>query len=108
MTKIDDFKKLVINAAEQLAKTQFGELPDQMKSDVQSYLDATIDDIERWTTLLAERRITEKDFSDLVHSSQELAEMVKLTQAGITLTRLERFRSGLIQIVVDSALKTLI
>jgi hypothetical protein len=59
--------------------------------------------LERWTTLLAIGKITGQDFSDLVQAKKALAELHALTQAGVVVIKLVRFRSGIINLIVETA-----
>jgi hypothetical protein len=63
------------------------------------------EDLQRWTVLLAQGHIVEQDFSDLVQAKKALAEIHMLRQAGIAMIKLERFRTGFINLVIDTAFK---
>jgi len=105
MSKFDDFVAGVKDGAQGLAENLFKEFKDSAVDDTQAFLKKADTDLQRWTRLLAAKKINEQDFSDLVHAKKALAEMHALTKAGIALTKLERFRSGLIDLVVDTAFK---
>ena len=105
MSKFDDFLDAVLNGTKDLAKQLFNGFEEDAKADAKDFLEKSKADLERWTSLLAKKKITERDFSDLVHAKKALAEIHALTLAGVALTRLERFRSGLIDLVIDSAFK---
>jgi hypothetical protein len=47
--------------------------------------------------------MSKREFQDLVKGEKDLAKLHALTEAGIATARLERFRSGLITLVIDSA-----
>ncbi len=103
MTKADEFSNAVRKGAKDLAKNSFGEFVDEAAKDAQAFLDKAQSDLQRWTKLLANGKLTEQDFRDLVQAKKALAEIRALTQAGVTLTKIERFRSDLINLVIDSA-----
>jgi hypothetical protein len=103
MSKFDDFVNGVLDGAKGLAKDLFDGFENDAKSDAQAFVKKAKADLQRWTELLAAQQITERDFSDLVHAKKALAELHALTVAGVALTRLERFRSGLIDLVIDTA-----
>jgi len=105
MSKFDDFVDVVLSGAKDLAKEVFDGLEDNAKVDAKAFLDKAKSDLKRWTELLAAKEITERDFADLVKAKKALAEIHGLTQAGVALARLERFRSGLIDLVIDTAFK---
>jgi hypothetical protein len=108
MSKFDDFVEAVLGGAKDLAKEVFDGLEDNAKADAKAFLDKAESDLKRWTKLLAVKEITERDFSDLVQAKKALAEIHALTQAGVALVRLERFRSGLIDLVIDTAFEVFI
>jgi hypothetical protein len=101
--KFDDFINAVTEGAKDLAKDIFNGFENQAKEDVKAFANKAEADLKRWTKLLAEKKLTEQDFGDLVQAKKALAEIHALTQAGIALTKLERFRSGLINLVIDKA-----
>lgn len=103
MSKFDDLSNAVLKGAKDLAKKNFGGFVDETAKDTQAFLDKAQADLQRWTKLLANGKLTKEDFRDLVQAKKALAEIRALTQAGVTLTKLERFRSDLINLVVDSA-----
>lgn len=102
-TKFDDFVEAVLEGAKELAKEIFNGFEGQAKEDAKAFVTKAKTDLKRWTKLLADKKLTEQDFGDLVQAKKALAEIHALTQAGIVLTKLERFRSGLINLVIDKA-----
>lgn len=108
MSKYDEFVEAVLGGAKDLARQVFDGLEDNARADAKSFLEKTEADLKCWTRLLSLREITERDFADLVHAKKALAEIHALTQAGVALIRLERFRSGLIDLVIDTAFKVFI
>jgi hypothetical protein len=108
MSKFDEFVEAVLSGSKDLAKNIFDGFEENAKEDANAFLKKAEVDLKRWTKLLAAKKLTERDFSDLVHAKKALAEIHALTQAGVALTRLERFRSGLIDLVIDTAFKVFI
>jgi hypothetical protein len=103
MSKFNEFSDTVLKGAKGLAKNSFGGFVDETAKDTQAFLDKVQADLQRWTKLLANGKLTKEDFRDLVQAKKALAEIRALTQAGITLVKIERFRSDLINLVIDSA-----
>jgi hypothetical protein len=101
--KFDDFVDAVLKGTEGLAKHIFNGFETQAKEDAKAFIKKTEIDLRRWIKLLVEKKITEQDFGDLVQAKKALAEIHALTQAGIALTKLERFRNDLINLVIDKA-----
>jgi hypothetical protein len=108
MTKFSDFTDAVLNDAKHLAKDIFDGFEDQAAEIAEGFLNKTQADVKRWSRLLAEGKLTEQDFGDLLAAKKALAEMHALTLAGIALTKIERFRSGLIDSVIDRAFAILL
>jgi len=103
MSKFDEFVDAVIGGSKDLAKQIFNGFEENAKADTSVFLAKAEDDLRRWTKLLVAKDLTEQDFADLVRAKKALAEIHSLTQAGIALTNLERFRAGLINLVIDKA-----
>jgi len=105
MSKFDEFIQQVLSGSMDLAKNIFNGFVDLAKADSKDFLVKAEADLKRWADLLASKDITERDFADLVHAKKALAEIHALTQAGVALADLERFRSGLVDLVIDTAFK---
>lgn len=103
MAKFDDFLAGIKDGSKVLAKEVFAGFEAQAREDASAFLEKAQDDLRRWTLLLAEGSLTEQDFSDLVQAKKALAEMHALRQTGVALTKVERFRSGFITLVIDTA-----
>lgn len=105
MATFREFMKALEEGVEKLAREMFDGLEADALADTKAFLGKTKKDLQRWTKLLAARQLTHQDFRDLVKAKAALAEMHALTQAGIVLTKLERFRTGLVDLVIDTAFK---
>jgi hypothetical protein len=105
MSNFDEFIKSVKEGSKALAKEVFDGFEQEASEDAKAFLDKSKVDLQRWTKLLANSELNEQDFSDLVQAKKALAEIHALRQAGVALTKLERFRSGLINLIIDSAYK---
>lgn len=73
--------------------------------DGRTFLEKTKSDLERWTKMLAEGRLTRDDFEWLVKGKKDLAELNALKQEGLAQVALDRFVNGLIDTVVSTAFK---
>ena len=106
MSKFDDFKNAIVDGAQALATSTLSGLGAQAGSDARDFLRRTDAKLERWTKMLAKGDLTKLEFKTLVESQEGLAALNALTQAGIAAAALQRFRDGLIDLVVKSAVKT--
>jgi len=98
-----EFEKAIVEGVKQLAKDTVGDFLDSAQDDAKEFLDSIKNDLEKWTKMLINDEITKEDYKDLVEAKQALAEIRALTQAGIAATKIERFRSGLINLVTNTA-----
>jgi hypothetical protein len=106
MSDFDDFTHGVLSGAEDLAKNTLHGFINDARNDAQSFLDKAKADLQRWTKMLAKQQLSQAEFCDLVRGQAALAEMHALTEAGIALARIQQFRDGLIDLVIDTAFKT--
>lgn len=103
MSQFNDFTESVKEGAKELAREVFGDFEHEAKEDVEAFLERSKEDLQRWTKLLAHGELSQQEFRDLVEAKKSLAEIHLLTQQGVALTKLERFKNGLTDLVVDSA-----
>ena len=87
---------------EEVAKIFLRHYTKQAVKDGKKFLDETKENLKRWTVLLVEKRITTADFEWLVLSQKDLAHMVALKQAGLSLIRIDQFRNSLLNLIVDT------
>lgn len=103
MANFEDFIDALKEGTKELARETLDGFEDQAKQDAANFVEKSKEDLKRWTKLLAQGDINEQDFSDLVLAKKALAEMFALREAGLTLIKLEKFRKGFINLVVDTA-----
>ena len=101
----DEFVDMFLSGAKELAKQVFDGFEDNAKADARAFVDKTEADLKRWAKLLADGELSKDEFENLVRAKKALAEIHELTQAGVALTKIERFRSGLVDLAIDSAFK---
>ncbi len=77
----------------------------QASADGQAFLDAQKANLRKWTSQLASGDLSKDDFTDLVEGVKDLAELVALKQAGLAAVKLDQFRTGLVNLVIDTAFK---
>ena len=105
MATFDDYVKELRKGFKLLAQELVGGFQADALSDMNAFLKKSERDLKRWTRRLAAGEITKQDFIDLVQAQKALAEMHKLTKAGVAAAKLEVFRSGLISLVINTAVK---
>jgi len=75
------------------------------RRDVEAFLAKTREDVKRWTELLAVGALTREDFEWLVVGRRDLAELAALKRRGLGKAALERFRDGLVKLLVAAAFR---
>lgn len=98
----EDIFKTLKQKVEELAKMFLQHYTKQAVKDGKKFLEETKENLKRWTNLLMENRLTTQDFEWLVLSQKDLAEMVTLKQAGLSIIRIQQFRDSLLNLVVDT------
>ena len=99
----EGFAETVKEGVGDLAKNTVGDLIPQAQADAAAFLQSSGEKLRKWGDLLANGLITPDEFEFLLGSQRDLAKMHALTALGLAATRLERFRTGLISLIVKSA-----
>ncbi|MGJ8561880.1 MAG: hypothetical protein ACSHX3_16825 [Litorimonas sp.] len=99
----ENFTKAVQDGLKTLANNTVQEALDQAESDAKAFVNDSEEAFRRWGDALAQGKITKEDFEYLVGGQKDLAQMHALKAVGVTQARLERFRIGLISLIVSSA-----
>ncbi|MCR4289438.1 MAG: hypothetical protein NUV86_04160 [Candidatus Scalindua sp.] len=103
MFDFNSFISSIEDSIKSLAKETLGDYKDVAVSDGKEFLETTRVDLKRWTEQLAGGELSKDDFKFLVAGKKDLAELHGLTQAGLALVKIESFRNGVIDIVVNAA-----
>jgi hypothetical protein len=103
VSKFDDYIQAIREGVKVLTKDTFGDFLKEADVDAKAYLEKIKVKLNEWTIELAENKISQDDFKDLVEAQKDLAAIHALTQAGAALVKCERFRSGLIELVINKA-----
>ncbi|MCL5266882.1 MAG: hypothetical protein M1469_02115 [Bacteroidetes bacterium] len=97
-----DMKEIVdaiLAGVTDLARSILGGGLIEAKYDVKNFLESIRDDMSKWTGELASGRISPEDFSRLIKTRQEQAEMKLLVEAEIPVARIERFKESVIEMI---------
>jgi len=103
MSKFDDFLDMVLQGVGDLASETLGDVPQQALADTRDFLDFAQGQLREMTGELEGGDLSFDEFTELARDLEHLATLVALSSLGILKTKLERFRSGLIDLVVNSA-----
>lgn len=103
MSDFDVFVDAVEDGVKELAKKSLKGFKEETVSDTKEFLAAAKKDLQRWTKLLARGDLSQDDFEWLVLGRKEVAELHALKQSGLAMVRLDRFKNGLLNLVIDTA-----
>jgi len=106
MANFDSFIDVVKDGIGDLAKETLKSAIEQAKDDAEAFLKRSANDLKRWTGMLATGELSKDEFESLVKGLKALAKMHALTQAGISIARINRFRNAVINLVLNAAFDT--
>lgn len=95
---LQELKKSLVS----LFSEKFGEFSKESKKDIELFLSESKDKLERWTSLLAQGKLTVEDFEWLVESQKDLFKMKTLQAAGISKISLGHFKNKVVKTIVDT------
>jgi len=104
MPDFDEFLKVLRANLEDAVRKGWGEHREAAVRDGKSFIEKAKGDLERWTMLLAEGRLTQDDFRWLLQGKKDLAVLEVLKQEGLARVELDRFRNTLIDVIVKTAI----
>ena len=108
MSKFEEFADVVAEGAKGLAKEIFNGFEDQAEEDALVFARKILKDLMNWTIEQRFKKISRDELRDLVKAKQTDIEMKALTQAGIAQNKLQKFRAGLVDLVIEKACKLLL
>jgi len=103
MSKFDEFIEKIEEGLKGLSRTTLKEFKDTVTSDARDFLEKNKADLQRWTQLLADGKLSEEDFGDLVLGRKDIAEMYALKKAGVALAKVDLFKCRLVDLIIDTA-----
>jgi hypothetical protein len=74
-----------------------------LERDTREFLEKSKDDIESWTTALANGKLSKNDYETLMQGKIDVAKMIYLKNKGIGKIEIEKFTSVVIKTVINSA-----
>ncbi|KAA2238433.1 hypothetical protein F0L74_19590 [Chitinophaga agrisoli] len=105
-----DFAQIFNQLIEQvttLAKNTVKDYTDAAVTDGKQFLQESQEKLQRWTTLLANHQLTTQDFTWLVQSQKDLAQMEALKQAGLAMARIDAFKASMLTLIIDTVFSIL-
>lgn len=83
---------------------KFEDLKSETKKDVQAFLDASKEKLERWTLLLAAGHISTEEYKWLVESQKDLVVLKGLYAAGVSKIKLGHLKNSILDTVINTAI----
>lgn len=108
MSKFDDFLDLAIKDGKDLIVGEGEDFVKKFRTGVKNFITDSNQDFNRWTSQLADKKLTKVEFDVLVGTLKGEAALDALTKAGIAAAKAQQLRDALIKLVVDSAIKIFI
>ena len=102
------FVDAVGDGVEVLAKNTFKDFVSEAKEDTEAFWEDSEETFKRWVDALVTGKLTKDEFEFLVGMRADLAKMHALTAVGVSATRIERFRTGVISLFTKSIFDTLL
>ena len=103
MPSYKEFLSTLETGLRDLVRKTVKEFPKEAEQDARAFLSKSEEDLKRWTKALGGGHMSPKDFDWLVQGKAEVAKMRALKLAGWAEARIDRFRSSLLSLVVDTA-----
>ena len=105
MPKFDDILDEIKVGIAELGKKSAKDFVEEVRKDGDAFLREIGDDLERWTELLARKKISAKEFRVLVEFNRDLAQMKALSAAGLAKKKVQNLANGIVDLVTKTVLK---
>lgn len=99
----EEFSMAVETGAKELAQNLFENWLDEAKDDAEDFIELSRSKLPKWTEALALGYINKAEFALLVRGLEALIQLNALKAKGLAKQKLEKFRVGLISLVIKSA-----
>ncbi len=103
-----DFHKLwqeIIEQIKQLAKNTLKENWQAALQDGKDIVEKNATKLQKWLTMLNQGQIDQEEFEFLCGGLKNLAEMEALKQAGLKAAQIDKFRTQLFALIIDTGFK---
>ncbi len=107
MSVFNDFLNILKSDLIEVGKNFGEDIKNELVDDGQAFAQKCREDLERWTTQLAEGSLSKEDFAYLVKAKKDLAEMEALKQKGLAKAKIDKLKAAVVNSVVGSTLKVL-
>lgn len=104
MPDFDEKIKGIIDQLGPLAKILVKEYVEEAAEDGKEFINDIRDDLKRWAEQLAKGEISSDGFESLVRGKKDLAEMRLLKQKGLAKIKIDQFKNGVTDLIINSIL----
>jgi len=106
MASFGDFLDALKDGLDILVQNLLVEHKTKVLEGSKAFLEDCEEDLQKWTEQLANGELSADDFKFLVEGKKDLLEVHLHAQIGLTKVALDKFRSALVQLVVQTAFTT--
>jgi len=101
----DSLLKTLKDGISSLAVTTVKDYAKQAKADGMNLLETLKTDLQTWTIEVGEGKLTLDELDFMVMSKKELIQMNALKQAGLALVKIDEFKNGVLNLIVQGLFK---
>ncbi len=99
---IEELLKLLKDELLKVLGESYSDYKKETKKDIEAFLEISKVKLERWTSLLASKDLTVKDYQWLLESQKDLLVLNALYQAGVSKLRLGHLKNKIIKTIVNT------
>jgi uncharacterized UBP type Zn finger protein len=93
-------KRLKLSLIRALGK-EYKEFGSESKKDIEDFINYSKDKLEKWTVLLATKKITIEEYEWLVRSQEDFMKLKELEKTGISKIRLGQVKNKMVKAIID-------
>ncbi|WP_223532417.1 hypothetical protein [Pseudomonas sp. GL-RE-20] len=108
MASFDEYLDALKEPLAKLVQQNFSDFANAVKNDIKDFLEHCKQDLIRWIELLAAKKITTNEYNSLLIGAESLGRLHALKQAGLAQARRDLFISGLVVVLVNTAITVLL
>jgi len=97
---IENLKESIVD----LVNEKYGEKSKEIEKEIAAFLKETEDNLLRWTLLLQEKKITQKEFELLVSAQKDVFVINQLHQLGVSKISLGHFKNKILNLIINQVL----
>ena len=104
---INELLKTIRNGISELAKESFSEFVKEAGSDAESTFNALKEDVESWAGQMQSGELSMDDLKFLMRGKKDLMKISALTQIGAAKIKMDKFKQGVVDLVISSIISVI-